>query len=126
MEPSTASQVSKMTPLTDSPWFWLYVFATVGLGLLVLVGPKWIERQVGLDQRAQGIRHSMEKLSDPEEMDSMRSEVAESRRSIQNRWRRQFQVMVGLLGVGISVAWFIFFSQRRRGRREALSGAMPE
>jgi hypothetical protein len=124
MEPSSASPNSAPTAMTDSPWFWVYAFATVGLGLLVLIGPKWVERQIGLDQRAQGIRHSMSPVSGEEVIPARQREAAAARSAIEIRWRRQFQVLVGLLGIGLSIAWLVFFGQRRRARREMLSEAM--
>ena len=103
MEPSTASQVSKMTPLTDSPWFWLYVFATVGLGLLVLVGPKWIERRVGLDQRAQG----MDDGKAPKRWTACEVRLRKSTLHSEPV-ASTVSSDVGLLGVGISVAGSFF------------------
>jgi len=44
-------------PLTDSPWFWLYVFATAGVLSLVLIGPKFGARQSQLDRQFEGRRH---------------------------------------------------------------------
>jgi len=45
---------TKRPPLTDSPWYWLYVFATAGLVALVLMGPKYAARQSQLEQNYQG------------------------------------------------------------------------
>jgi hypothetical protein len=121
MRSSIASQDSA-TAMTDSPWFWCYAFATVGLGLLVLVGPKWIERQVGLDQRARGIRHSLDQLAANETEVVTQNELGQSRAVIEHRWRRQFRMLVGILAIVLSAAWIVFFSQRRRSRRWATSG----
>jgi len=41
-------------PITDSPWFWVYLFATVALcGLFVYQG-KYTRRQTQVEQKAQG------------------------------------------------------------------------
>lgn len=31
--------------VTESPWYWLYLFATAGLVALIVVGPKFLVRQ---------------------------------------------------------------------------------
>ena len=116
MKSSFGSQ-NTATAMTDSPWFWCYAFATVGLGLLVLVGPKWIERQVGLDQRAQGIRHSLGQLAAADSRGETQNELVQSRGAIEERWRRQFRMMVSVLAIALAVTWIVFFSQRRRNRR---------
>lgn len=38
-------------PLTDSPWFWGYVFATAALIALALAAPKYSSRQTQLERR---------------------------------------------------------------------------
>jgi hypothetical protein len=38
-------------PLTDSPWFWAYVFACGGLIALLLMGPKYTARQSQIDKK---------------------------------------------------------------------------
>lgn len=38
-------------PLTDSPWFWAYLFATAALVALFLAGPKYRVRQPQLERQ---------------------------------------------------------------------------
>lgn len=38
-------------PLTDSPWFWGYVFSTAALLALALAAPKYLSRQTQLERR---------------------------------------------------------------------------
>ena len=40
-------------PLSDSPWFWLYLFATAGLIALWLAGGKYGPRQAQLERQFQ-------------------------------------------------------------------------
>ncbi|GIW93733.1 MAG: hypothetical protein KatS3mg110_1774 [Pirellulaceae bacterium] len=40
-------------PLSDSPWFWVYLFATGALVVLLLAGPRVISRQVQLERNLQ-------------------------------------------------------------------------
>ena len=36
----------KLPSVTESPWYWIYVFCTAALIGLVLLGPKVLERQL--------------------------------------------------------------------------------
>ncbi|MEQ8208695.1 MAG: hypothetical protein RH917_02590 [Lacipirellulaceae bacterium] len=38
-------------PITDSPWFWFAIFATVGLAVLLATGGKFGKRQAGIENR---------------------------------------------------------------------------
>lgn len=40
-------------PLTDSPWFWVYLFATTALILLVVFRPKLESRQASIERQHQ-------------------------------------------------------------------------
>jgi len=52
--PSSARPVEQpaaVTPLTDSPWFWAYLFVTGALVALVLAGPKYVQRQPQIERQ---------------------------------------------------------------------------
>lgn len=38
-------------PMTDSPWFWVYIFSTSALIALALAGPKYFPRQTQLERQ---------------------------------------------------------------------------
>ncbi len=57
----SASQTSRRGPITDSPWFWFYLFATAGLIALVLMGPKFGKRQAEIERQYQGRERAMQK-----------------------------------------------------------------
>ena len=40
--------------LTDSPWYWLYLYCTFALVALVIAGPKIAQRQLQAEQNLQG------------------------------------------------------------------------
>jgi len=40
--------------ITDSPWFWAYLFATAALIALALIGPKFAARQAQIEREFQG------------------------------------------------------------------------
>jgi hypothetical protein len=39
------------TPLSDSPWFWAYLFATGALVALWMAGPRYVDRQGQLERQ---------------------------------------------------------------------------
>ena len=99
--------------VTDSPWFWVYAFATTGLVLMVFAGPKWIARQARLDQRAEGIRWSM---SDSDSMgpETQEGDTVSNAMEAKKRWLQQLQILVSFMALTLAVAWVGFFVQRRR------------
>lgn len=42
---------TRKPPITDSPWFWGYVFAAAGLAALILASQKYPARQTQLERR---------------------------------------------------------------------------
>jgi hypothetical protein len=54
------SQTKDQTParLSDSPWFWLLLFAVVGLAALAVIGPKHMRRQQRLVRMQQARENS--------------------------------------------------------------------
>jgi cytoskeletal protein RodZ len=55
---------SSRPPLSDSPWFWLYVFGTAGIVALLWMSPKFGARQSQLDRQFEGRRHIMSQPAD--------------------------------------------------------------
>ena len=45
---------AKKPSIIDSPWYWLYLFATAGLVALMLMGPRYSARQAQIEQKYQG------------------------------------------------------------------------
>lgn len=50
----------RLPPMSESPWFWLYLFAAAGLVALVLAGPRYIARQVQLERNLQGHQRAVQ------------------------------------------------------------------
>jgi hypothetical protein len=95
-------------PVTDSPWFWAYLFATAGLIALALAGPKYRLRQAQIERQFEGRQpgavHSVEEKSDPA------STAEETHITLR-------PLFLGLVAVTI-VAWFVFW-RTYVARREA-------
>lgn len=49
--PVTDAAMPQRPPLTDSPWFWAYLFGTAALVALFLAGPRYLDRQPQLENR---------------------------------------------------------------------------
>jgi len=54
---------SETRPITDSPWFWAYLFCTAALIALALIGPKYARRQAHIEREFQGRQRAAENLS---------------------------------------------------------------
>ena len=52
--------------MTDSPWFWAYLFATAGLIGLALIGPKYAARQAQIEREYQGRQRAAQNLQGQE------------------------------------------------------------
>src|SRR5690606_31854677 len=50
-------------PLTDSPWFWVYLFATFALLTLFVMRPRVLERQAQIERKEQGRKRAIEQIS---------------------------------------------------------------
>ena len=38
-------------PVTDSPWFWLFLFGGMGIVALAAIAPKYLRRQTGIERQ---------------------------------------------------------------------------
>lgn len=45
-------------PIADSPWFWLLLFGGMGLLLLTVIEPKFIQRQERIERMQQSRQHA--------------------------------------------------------------------
>ena len=48
---SAAASSSARVPITDSPWFWAYLFGTAAVVALMLAGPRYSQRQPQLERQ---------------------------------------------------------------------------
>lgn len=92
-------------PLSDSPWFWLYTFATFGLVLLVLIGPKFEARRAQQERQFQGRSRALQQKL---------GEEASVPLSEPGRTWLTLRPLYVVLGVMIATGWITLWWQRRR------------
>jgi Na+/proline symporter len=47
-------------PITDSPWYWLYLFATFALVALFVMSPKFYARQAQIERNSQARQRAVQ------------------------------------------------------------------
>jgi hypothetical protein len=50
-------------PLSDSPWFWVYLFTTFALVVLLVMRPHVQERQAQIERKEQGRQRALERAA---------------------------------------------------------------
>lgn len=97
--------MSAAHPISDSPWFWAYLFGTAALIALALAGPKFGPRQAQIEREYQGRTRAAQNLNGVEpnlEMSSAERTLITLR-----------PLFLGLAAL-TSVAWIVFWWTRRR------------
>lgn len=98
--------------MTDSPWFWVYLFTTFGLIVMLLMLPKLEQRQRELDLEGQAKRVSMDLPAPNSNTDAALA---------QGTPRKRFSWLIGLLAVLLTGGWITFwFSRQRTFQRDTI------
>lgn len=95
-------------PVSDSPWFWAYLFGTAALVALALAGGKYGPRQAQIEREFQGRQRAAQHLNDvtPDvEMSTAQRTLITLR-----------PLFIALAAVTL-VAWIVFWRTRMRGGR---------
>ena len=95
-------------PITDSPWFWAYLFGTAALVALALAGSKYGPRQAQIEREFQGRQRATQNLNGRE------PDVA---LSTAERTLVSLQPLFIALAVITAGAWLVFWRQHRRGQQ---------
>jgi hypothetical protein len=113
---STASTTSLTDParLSDSPWYWVYLFCTAGLIALVLAGPKFAARQSQIERSAQGRQRAVQNLSGEEPTTQL---------STEENTHIRLRPLYYVLGALLAFAW-IKLGWKQLRRRQALKSQM--
>lgn len=100
--------------ITDSPWFWAYLFGTAALIGLALVGPKYGPRQAAIEREFQGRQRAAQSLN--------RQTPNVEMSSLERMMITLRPLFLALAGVTM-VAWLIFWWTH--GSRTASGGRQP-
>ena len=103
---SDMSHQAERESITDSAWYWVYVFCAAGLVALVIMGPKFKSRQVQIEQKSQARQRAAQQVSGQQPNTPMSSEESMAIRL----WP-----LYGVLGVLLFVA--VLNLMRTRFRR---------
>jgi hypothetical protein len=99
------ARMAAVRPISDSPWFWAYLFGTAALIALALAGPKFGPRQAQIEREYQGRTRAAQRLNGVEpnlEMSTAERTLVTLR-----------PLFLGLAAL-TSTAWIVFWWTRRR------------
>jgi hypothetical protein len=97
-------------PITDSPWFWAYLFGTAALVALALAGGKYGPRQAQIEREFQGRQRAAQNLN----RQTPSVELSTAERTLITL-RPLFLVMAAIT----AAAWIVFWRRHwRRSRGE--------
>lgn len=104
------SMASPSRALTDSPWFWAYLFTTAGLISLALISPKYAQRQAHIEREFQG-RQRVAQSRGGQEPSGALSTAGQTLVTLQ-------PLFLGLAAIMI-VAWIVFWRKHLAGRKQS-------
>jgi hypothetical protein len=106
-------------PITDSPWFWLILFAGSALVAVVVVGPKYTYRQARLERmnstREQIARGEVDEALETADPDALITELPRdsSRRFTLGPLAMALSILLALAAVGAGVHSYLKSAARR-------------
>ena len=89
--------------MTDSPWFWAYLFTTAALIALALIGPKFAARQAQIEREFQGRQRAAQNIQGQEPTGTL---------STAERTLVSLRPLFFGLAVITTVVWIIFWLTR--------------
>ena len=101
--------MSPPRPISDSPWFWVYLFGTAALIALALISPKFGPRQAQIEREYQGRTRAAQNLNGVEP-DLAMSSAQQTLVTLQ-------PLFLALAAI-TSLGWIIFWWTRRVRRSE--------
>lgn len=96
-------------PITDSPWFWLYMFATFALIMLVVFRPKLDVRQADIEQQHQGRQMAI----DSQAGEQTPTALSTPGNTLVN-WNYFYVVFGILVAIGWGRLWYVRFRTQRQ------------
>ena len=98
---------SKRPRITDSPWYWLYLYCTFGLIALVVAGPKIAQLQLHAEQNFQGRQRANQQAAG--QQITIPLTTLEDRKV---KLAPLFLILAGLLCFGWISLWYRHFFRR--------------
>ncbi len=99
---------SKRKPITESPWYWFYLFATTGLIFLVVMSPKFSSRQAQVERQGQGRQRAIQQQL---------GQTPTTEMSTSDNTRVTLRPLYWILGGVLVVAWVgLWWSRFRQPR----------
>ena len=95
--------------LTDSGWYWLYLYCTFGLIALVVAGPKIAQLQLDSEQNYQARQRAGQQAAG--------QAITEPLATLENRrinLQPLFLILASLLSIGWVSLWYRHFGSRRK------------
>jgi hypothetical protein len=89
--------------MTDSPWFWAYLFTTAALIALALIGPKFAARQAQIEREFQGRQRVAQNVQGQEPSGTL---------STAERTLISLRPLFFGLALITTVAWIVFYRTR--------------
>lgn len=96
-------------PITDSPWFWGYLFAVAALIALALMGPKYAARQAQIEREFQARQRAVQQAGGQEPS----GELSSAEKTLISL-RPLFLAMAAITVVAWIVFWRGHVLQRKR------------
>ena len=111
---------SKQPRITDSPWYWLYLYCTFGLIALVVAGPKIAQLQLQSEQNYQGRQRANQQAAG--------QEITIPLATLEDRTVKLtplFLILATLLCVGWALLWYRYFFRRPNSSSSSLTTPDP-
>ena len=99
------ARTSGSRPITDSPWFWAYLFGTAALIALALAGGKYGPRQAQIEREFQGRQRAAQHLN---------RQTPDVELSTAERTLITLRPLFLLLAAITTIAWLVFWRRRLR------------
>lgn len=92
-------------PLTDSPWFWVYLFGVAALVFVALEAPKFRERQAQVERKGQARIRAAQNVA---------GQTPDAALSTVENTAIDLKPILFVIGGATVVSWFILWRQRWR------------
>ncbi|MBC8350983.1 MAG: hypothetical protein H8E66_03295 [Planctomycetes bacterium] len=103
-----SSSTTARYSITDSPWYWVYLFCTAGAVALLLAGPKFAARQSQIERKYEDRLHVAKHVAQPQ------LPVTEREAVQRTTTRVMLWPLYAVLGCVLSVAWYKLWRHHKR------------